>query len=150
MKTINWKNIYTPTSVEGFRINLKKYFVCIGKDREMLMTRGEETAINVDEIDSFADLYKQGVQKITPTIQLNVNRITEDEVLINMGSRDFSSVLSDKDRFPIYEMNSAEDTMKFIQTKNPCWYSMDNQILRAFYYKTLGDFSGYSSDMGWS
>ena len=150
MKTINWKDIHTPHSIEMFRENLKKYFVCIGKDREMLMTRGENTAINVDEIDSFADLYKQGVQKITPTIKLNVNRIREDEVLVNMGSRDFSSVLSDKDRFPIYEMNSAEDTMKFIRTKNPSWYSIDNQILRAFYYKTLGDFSGYSKDMDWN
>ena len=27
--------------------------------------------------------------------------------------------------------------------KNPTWYGIDNQILRDFYVKTLGDFSGY-------
>ena len=35
--------------------------------------------------------------------------------------------------FPIRELNSAEDTtVDVIQTKNPHWYTMDNQILRAF------------------
>jgi hypothetical protein len=150
MKIVNFEDIKTPQTIEEFRENLKKYFVCIGKDREMLMTRGKTSEVKVDEISSFSDLYKLGVERITPTIRLDANKLTTDETMRNMFSRDFSSVLSDRKRFPIREMNSAEDTMKFIQTKNPHWYTMDNQILRAFYVKTLGEFSGYSTDMSWS
>ena len=149
MKTIKWNNIDTPTSVEEFRENLKKYFVCIGKDREMLFCRGENSSINVDEIDDFNDLYKQGVQKVCPTIQCNTHRITSAEIVSNMGTRDFSSVLSDSGRFPIYEMNNADDVRKYIDTKNPLWFGLDNQILRAYYVKTCGQFSGYSETGEW-
>ena len=150
MKIVNYNDIKTPQTIEEFRENLKKYFVCIGKDRELLMTRGKTNEVRVDEISSLSDLYELGVERITPTIRLDMNKLKTEETLEHMWTRDFSSVLSDRKRFPIRELNSAEDTMKFIQTKNPHWYTMDNQILRAFYVKTLGDFSGYSTDMKWS
>ena len=149
MKTIKYEDIKTPSTVEEFRNNLKKYFVCYGLDRELLMVRGQKHNIKVDEITSFSDLYKWGVQMITPTISFDVNKITTDETITNMFQRDFSSVLNDEKRFPIYEMNSSDDVMKYIKTKDPKFVKMDNQILRCFFQKTLGDFSGYGSNLGW-
>lgn len=149
MKTIKYEDIKTPSTLEEFRNNLKKYFVCYGLDRELLMVRGQKHNIKVDEITSFSDLYKWGVQMITPTISFDVNKITTDETITNMFQRDFSSVLNDEKRFPIYEMNSSDDVMKYIKTKDPKFVKMDNQILRCFFQKTLGDFSGYSSNLGW-
>jgi len=149
MKTIKYEDIKTPSTLEEFRNNLKKYFVCYGLDRELLMVRGQKHNIKVDEITSFSDLYKWGVQMITPTISFDVNKITTDETIANMFQRDFSSVLNDEKRFPIYEMNSSDDVMKYIKTKDPKFVKMDNQILRCFFQKTLGDFSGYGSNLGW-
>ena len=149
MKTIKYEDIKTPSTLEEFRNNLKKYFVCYGEDRELLMVRGQKHNIKVDEITSFSDLYKWGVQMITPTISFDVNKITTDETITNMFQRDFSSVLNDEKRFPIYEMNSSDDVMKYIKTKDPKFVKMDNQILRCFFQKTLGDFSGYGSNLGW-
>jgi len=143
MKTIKYEEIKTPTTVEEFRTNLKKYFVCIGTDREILMVRGDANEIRVDEIESFSDLYKQEVEKITPTISFDVDKITNDEIQQNMFERDFTSVLSDEKRFPIYEMENADDVQEYISTKDPRWVKMDNQILRCFFAKTLGNFSGY-------
>jgi len=145
MKTIKYEEIKTPKTVEEFRTNLKKYFICIGKDREILMVRGnnEEHDIQVDELESFSDLYEQGVEMITPTISFDVKKITMDETIQNMFQRDFTSVLSDEKRFPIYEMENADDVQEYVRTKNPMWVKMDNQILRCFFAKTLGDFSGY-------
>ena len=149
MKTIKYEDIKTPSTLEEFRNNLKKYFVCYGLDRELLMVRGQKHNIKVDEITSFSDLYKWGVQMITPTISFDVSKITTDETITNMFQRDFSSVLNDEKRFPIYEMNSSDDVMKYIKTKDPKFVKMDNQILRCFFQKTLGDFSGYGSNLGW-
>ena len=149
MKTIKYEDIKTPSTLEEFRNNLKKYFVCYGLDRELLRVRGQKHNIKVDEITSFSDLYKWGVQMITPTISFDVNKITTDETIKNMFQRDFSSVLNDEKRFPIYEMNSSDDVMKYIKTKDPKFVKMDNQILRCFFQKTLGDFSGYGSNLGW-
>ena len=149
MKTIKYEDIKTPSTLEEFRNNLKKYFVCYGLNRELLMVRGQKHNIKVDEITSFSDLYKWGVQMITPTISFDVNKITTDETITNMFQRDFSSVLNDEKRFPIYEMNSSDDVMKYIKTKDPKFVKMDNQILRCFFQKTLGDFSGYGSNLGW-
>ena len=68
----------------------------------------------------------------------------------------FSSVLSDEKRFPIYELKSFEDVQEYIWNKNPFFYTLDNQILRCFFVKTLGEFSstfngivaGYVYDFG--
>ena len=35
------------------------------------------------------------------------------------------------------------DQIEFMETGNMTWYTLDNQILRDFYMKTLGSFSGY-------
>ena len=144
MKKIKLNKIKTAKTVEEFRNNLKKYFICIGKDRELLVVRGSMISqIRVDELESFSDLYKQDVEMITPTIEFDVDKITTDEVSENMFERDFTSVLSDEERFPIYEIENADDVQEYISTKNPRWITMDNQILRCFFAKTLGDFSGY-------
>ena len=37
------------------------------------------------------------------------------------------------------------DQLQFIECDNVSWYTLDNQILREFYMKTLGSFSGYQN-----
>jgi hypothetical protein len=146
MKIIKYEEIKTPKTIEEFRTNLKKYFVCIGENREILFVKGRnDKNIRVDTLTSFNNLYNFDVTHITPTIVFDISKISDEEIYQNINSRDFSSVLSDEKRFPIYEMNNADDVQSFIHNKNPQWIKMDNQILRCFFIKTLGDFSGYVS-----
>ena len=81
MKQIKYNDIKTPTNVDEFRENLKKYFVCIGKDREYLMTRGRTHDIPVNTISSFDNLYELGVEMLTPSISVDVKKISSDETI---------------------------------------------------------------------
>ena len=50
-----------------------------------------------------------------------------------------------EDNFTLYDNQND-----FIQNSdNVKWYTLDNQILRVFYSKVLGEFSGYSLDGKW-
>ena len=148
MKIIKYEDIKTPETVKEFRTNMKKYFVCIKEDREQLYVHTDKGTkeVDVNTLESLTSLYSKfdcGSIKICPTISFDVKDVTTDEVLINMVGRDFTRVLKDDSRFIIYEMQNKEDVMEFMERKKPCWYGIDNQILRAFYSKTLGKFSGY-------
>ena len=90
-------------------------------------------------------MFNLGVTHIVPTIAINTDQITQQEIIKNMFTRDFSSVLNDSSRFPIYEMNNQKDRSDFLDYVDVMFYSVDNQILRSFYVKTLGKFSGYVS-----
>ena len=51
----------------------------------------------------------------------------------------FHGFFDNEDNFKIYE-----DQKDFFKQKDKVhWYTIDNQILREFYMKTLGEFSGY-------
>ena len=64
-----------------------------------------------------------------------------------MGSRNFENVMKDESRFKIYDINSEESHSEFMSKSNAIWSSIDNQIYRQFYVKTLGDFSGYRNQI---
>ena len=51
--TVKFKDIETPTTVEGFRKNLMKYYVCHGRN---LLLQGK--MVSVDDLDSLDDLYE--------------------------------------------------------------------------------------------
>jgi len=141
MKTIKYEDIKTATTVDEFRENLRKYFVTANDTNELVC--GDYKVAHINDLNSMSDLYDLGISHITPTIKLNVKDITQPEIIKNMLSRDFTSVLQDDSRFPIYEIESDEDGSEYVEKHDPMFYSLDNQILRSFYIKTLGDFSGY-------
>jgi len=148
MKQVKYADIKTAKNIDEFRNNLKKYFIT-SDNFSKLFVRGNVPYVNIDEIECLSDLYKMNAHYITPTISVDVKKISTDETIKNMFSRDFSSVLNDEKRFPIYEMENVNDISDYVYNKNPYFYSIDNQILRCFFIKTLGDFSGYTNNNEW-
>ena len=148
MKTIKYEDIKTATTVAEFRENLKKYFLITtdtANNAELVVRSNDVQRVEIDKLDSLSDLFSLGVTHIVPTIAINTDQITQQEIIKNMFTRDFSSVLNDSSRFPIYEMNNHKDRSDFLDYVDVMFYSVDNQILRSFYAKTLGKFSGYVS-----
>ena len=151
MKKIKYDDIKTPKTVEEFRENLKKYFICTGNDwstRNELMLQGNNR-VKIDELKSLSDLYSKcdsTAPYIVPYVEFDTNSITNDETIENMFSRNFESVMKDESRFKIYDIDSVESHSEFMSKVDSMWYGIDNQIFRQFYIKTLGDFSGYISN----
>ena len=148
MKIIKYDDIKTPETIEEFRTNLKKYFMCIKNDREQLFIQTDTTTVevDVDSIENLSDLYHKldtGVVRITPTIDFKVKSITTEEILGINSDRSFRDVYRDQSRFVIFEIENKDDVMTYMDNKDPHWYGIDNQVLRTFYAKTLGKFSGY-------
>ena len=155
MKIIKYGEIQTPKTLKEFRENLKKYYFCIKGDREQLFVQTDSTTteVDVDSIESISDLYHKldtGVVRVTPTIDFDVKSVTAKEIFAKgKNFRDIDiDIYTDQSRFEIYEMENKDDVMDYMQNKNPVWYGIDNQILRTFYAKTLGKFSGYESVKG--
>ena len=147
MKQIKYEDIKTPKTVEEFRENLKKYFICTGNDwstRNELMVQGNNRIL-IDELNSLSDLYNKDlcVPCVVPYVDFDINSIKTEETLSMMGSRNFEDVMKDESRFKIYDIDSAESHSEFMSKSNAMWSGIDNQIYRQFYVKTLGDFSGY-------
>jgi len=155
MKQIKYNDIKTPTTVEEFRENLKKYFICTGDDwsnRNKLMVMGSESKIN--ELNSLEDLYKgwdahPHKPSIAPYVDFDMKSITDIEISQNMLTRNFETVMQDESRFKIADIDSVESHSEFMSNAKVMWIGLDNQIYRSFFYKTLGEFSGYigSQDM---
>ena len=125
VKTINLKDVKTPKTVEEFRENLRKYYMCLGKDPknlDELYIRGEHR-VKIDELNSLDDLYKFDPEPyISPLVDLDGYEYKDKNYSIYESQRDFTD------------------------HGNPTWVKIDNQILREFYVKTLGDFSGFVTD----
>ena len=145
------EDIKTPKTVEEFRENLKKYFICTGNDwstRNELMLQGNNR-VKIDELKSLSDLYSKcdsNNPMIVPYVEFDTNSITNDETIKNMFSRNFEDVMKDESRFKIYDIDTNLNHSEFMSKVDCMWYGIDNQIFRQFYIKTLGDFSGYISN----
>ena len=149
MKQIKYEDIKTPKTVEEFRENLKKYFICTGNDwstRNELMVQ-DNYRILINELNSLSDLYNKclGVPCVVPYVDFDMNSINTEEILSMTDSSNFEDVMKDESRFKIYDINSRESQSDFMSKSNAIWSGIDNQIYRQFYIKTLGDFSGYLS-----
>ena len=57
MKTIKYEDIKTPSTLEEFRNNLKKYFVCYVSIRTTYV-RVRNTTLKLMKLQVLADLYK--------------------------------------------------------------------------------------------
>jgi len=137
MGKVKFEDIKTPTTVEGFRKNLVKYYLCDGGTKD-LCVMGQES-VPVKQLNNLKDLYKGNSEPyIGPLLDF-----TWDDVHRHMKETGqfFSchGFFDNEENYTIYE-----NQLDFSKgSKNRTWYGIFNQVLRDFYVKTLGDFSGY-------
>jgi len=168
MQIVKFDDIQTPTTVEEFRINLKKYFFTIeipNKGNFLMVKSSDDECLfehyNIDKMNSMHDIENSWNSWIAPTMVFDIEKITQEEIMKYAGMRDFTSVFQDQSRTIIYADSSQEDQSNLFEkyqtrTIEDCdvdeepitsssisWYKGDNQILRAFWVKTLGEFSLY-------
>lgn len=125
-KTISLKDVKTPKTVEEFRENLRKYYWCIrNPQNEYVLNVKGKPRVKIDELNSLNDLYKFDPEPcITPLVNLDGYYYKDKNYSIYKSQKDFISLPN----------NSIRS------------YWIKDQILREFYIKTLGDFSGYVTD----
>ena len=134
------EDIKTPRMVTEFRDNLRKYYCCQGNHLLML---GKQ--VLVDDLKSLSDLYRiDSRPHITPLVDFNMDDV-KDYMTKSGQLFSFDGFFEKTEKYTIYK--SIED---YLEYGNPSWFSVDNKILREFYVKTLGGFSGYSSDGSWT
>ena len=95
----------------------------------------------------------QATPWITPTTTAKVHDLTSEEcfeVMMNMKHRCCLDYLSNPDRVSTFDTYTWEDQTKYIERMKPSWSALDNQVLRRFYQKTLGKWSGYNEDLSWT
>ena len=139
--TIKFKDIETPTTVEGFRENLKKYFCVIEgrtKEDDQLYVQ-DEWNIKVKNLDSLGSLYsmtKHDPPSVIPLVEWNFDDVKDymDETGQSFSCDGF---FENTDKYKIIKSGLP------LTEWNPLWIRIDNQILREYFVKTLGEFSGY-------
>jgi|TARA_B100001971_G_scaffold203192_1_gene217786 hypothetical protein len=138
-KTISLKDVKTPKTVEEFRENLRKYYMCIGdpKTREELFVQGNHR-VKIDELKCLSDLYKIHPEpKISPMLDWDMKDVTKHMDKTNQIVSSYG-FFDDEKNYTLYESQRV-----YHEYGKPSWVTIDNQILREFYVKTLGNFSGY-------
>ena len=146
---VKFEDIKTPTTVEEFRANLKRYYVSLGQDAIYVKVGDDSFGIPYSKISSFDDIYKltktgfgYGQVPTSPSIVRRVDfsrsmfdKFVEKNGMSLMYYRFFMS-----GKVKIY---TNQDSF-LSKSKNHQWYSLDNQVMREFYFTTLGQFSGYN------
>ena len=141
--------IKTPKTVEEFRQNLNKYFYGCGKNALYVKpANGVARAIPIASISSLNDIYRLtgsgfGGDGSSPCIIPLIN-FDMDEVADYMDANElyFDAWGFFGDDYKVYNKEKSSKVQR--KVKNPQWFSLDNQILREFYEKVLGEFAGYS------
>lgn len=148
MTTVNLSEVETPTTVEEFRENLRRFFLKDGGS-DNLMVMGRDS-IPIESISSFSDIYSMtgtgfggdgSSPSITPSVDFSMDTVRE---FMSKTGQVFSCVgfFEDEDNLDLYDV--SEDQVGYITSfRNTKWYSLDNQIIREFFSKVLGEFSGY-------
>ena len=141
--------IKTPKTVNEFRQNLKRYFYGCGKNALYVKpANGVARAIPIASISSLNDIYRLtgsgfGGDGSSPCIIPLIN-FDMDEVADYMDANElyFNAWGFFGDEYKVYNKEKSSKVQR--KVKNPQWFSLDNQILREFYVKVLGEFAGYS------
>ena len=150
--TVKLHEIKTPTTVEEFRDNLKRYYMGCGHDALYVRSCNQPAiGIPLKDISCFADIYRLtqsgfGGDGTCPSIApfLDIDLMSEMQRYLNATGLPLSCggyfERPDSD-FTIYDF--TQSTIDAIFETNLSWYTLDNQVLRDFYMHTLGEFSGY-------
>ena len=154
LKKVKLSDIKTPTTVEEFSDNLKKYFAGIGKDA--LYVQETHMGIKYEDINSFDDIYKatgmgfgNGIigqsPSICPLIEYDTKQIfAQWKSNTEEFRKDNSNWLWFHDDYEVYESRGFEiDYAILTKMKNPMWFTLDNKVLREFYMHVLGEYAGY-------
>ena len=158
-KINNPHGIKTPTNVDEFRENLRKYYLTIPYPKEYDSTKGrndypiEDYTLNVKEVNGidlikisdFSDIYQLsdtgfGSEIPSPSI---CPLVTCDKELIEF-MEETNQMMSGYGYF-LDESNYTiwEDVDEFLKQSEPKWITLDNQWFREYFILTLGKFSGY-------
>ena len=160
-KKTNPHGIQTPTSVRGFRENLKKYYFVVPTNTDVLgkqtkkmysvedipitnlslyVKYGEvdEQFIPLTDISSFNDLWLE--DKDEPMIIPKMVMVKDKNDFMDETNQilSFNNFYSNENNFKIYETQE-----EFLTEGEPRWYFISSQLVREFYMMTLGDYSGY-------
>ena len=154
--------IKTPKTVEEFRENLMKYYVCVSRgDMNDTQLYIQECEIDINKIESFSDVYKilgmgfHGKNRnfnggSSPHILPRVIMKKDIEEYMNETGQYLScrGYFYDENNFSLHQCNKetyVEDHNHFMKNGMDYtgWVTLDNQIWREFYWITLGVFSGY-------
>ncbi len=148
MSTVSLNEVVTPTTVEGFRENLRRFFLKDG-GIDNLMVMGENS-IPIERISSFSDIYTEtgtgfggngSSPSITPSLDFSMDTVAK---FMSKTGQFMSCVgfFEEEENFDLYDL--SDDQGEYVtSSENVSWYTLDNQILREFYSKVLGEFSGY-------
>ena len=116
-------------------------------DMTVLMVMGIPNSIPIEEISSLDDIYTitgtgfggdGSSPSITPTVDFSMDDVKD--FMDRTGQvTTCNGFFENEDNFTLYD-----DQSEFVQNEdNVKFYTLDNQILRGFYTRVLGDFSGY-------
>ena len=157
---IKLKDIKTPTTTEEFKENLKKYYFGYGASALYVKPEdGDADGISFDLIESLSDVYKKtksgfGGNGTSPSILPMITKETFDYLMKIVCNNMFDKTLSNEElqkkigNIDVYEFSDKKRSEYF--DMDMCWVKLDNQVMRGFFAKTLGTFSGYSVDGSWS
>ena len=143
--------ITPPKTIEEFRENLKKYYLCVEDSEGEVYLELCEKMIPIDKIQSLYNLYnhcekemKGGYYKnefgnTSPSLTPLISIKKELGDYMKETNQSFSSYgfFFDEDNFTLYK--DKEDMI----TEDMKWWKIDNQWLREFFMITMGEFSGY-------
>ena len=137
--------IKTPKTVKEFRENLKNYFFTVGEDYLCVFTKNGGTRdIPINNISSLDDLYELtgtgfngdgSAPGIVPLIDY------EQEKIMDVRKKTGTTWSFFGEDYKVYTKEQSLSVQDVVE--RPQWFGLDNKILREFYVKVLGDFSGY-------
>ena len=127
-------NTETPKTVEEFRNNLKKYYVCLG---DSLMIK-DHPSIPIRDIDSLWGLYSKVGSEVWIVPQINLKKDILEYMDENNLSWGVEGYFEDENNFEVFDNQN-----EYLENGDWKWTKIDNQILREFYIWSLGEFSGY-------
>ena len=133
--TIKFKEIETPTKVEGFRENLRNYYLSCGNNKIYVR---DFDGVEIDDLNGLDDLYEITSEPwICPFVSWKMDDVST--FMNQTGQFMSANGFFDEDMYStVYT-----DQKMFLEKEQPQWVKIDNQIVREFFMKTLGDFSGY-------
>jgi len=141
-ENLSLNDVKTPKTVVEFRENLRKYYMCLGNPKKVDELYVQQVNnVKIDDLNSLNDLYGLHPEpQISPLVDWDKKDVRKhmDKTNQIMSSHVF---WDDEKNYTLYESQ-----MDFTEHVNPSWVKIDNQILREFFIKTLGDFSGYITD----
>ena len=146
MKKIKLKDIKTPSTVEEFRNNLKRFYARMGHDSLYVNPKNAPAyGIPYYEIESFSDIYKitnSGFGGDGSSPEIIPLLATTKTLSLDISADVFNKDIEDE-LFDATTENSNNIISEIMDIPNLQWVKLDNQVFRHIFMDTLGNFTGY-------